>query len=113
RFKLAAGVTVFAADIIDNEEIEFLVVLLIAFIVACGVAGFMTGSVMVGVVSAVAGVVAFFMILFGEIAIEETIKESLKTGTPSLLARLAFLLLLAAHLFLIWFSFLGGWRLFA
>ncbi|KHD09621.1 hypothetical protein PN36_33700 [Candidatus Thiomargarita nelsonii] len=41
------------------------------------------------------------------------VKNSLKTGTPSLLARLAFLLLLAAHLFLIWFSFLGGWRLFA
>jgi len=41
------------------------------------------------------------------------VEKSLKTGVPSSIARFAFLLLIAAHLFLIGFCFLGGWRLFA
>jgi hypothetical protein len=49
------------------------------------------------------------LVMFLVIGITE---ESLKTGTPFWLARLAFLLLIAAHLFLIYYCFLGGWRLF-
>ncbi|OQY53907.1 MAG: hypothetical protein B6247_13510 [Candidatus Parabeggiatoa sp. nov. 2] len=54
------------------------------------------------------GIVAFFMAGF----VVEVVEESLKTGTPFWLARLAFLLLIAAHLFLIVYCFLDGWRLF-
>jgi len=46
----------------------------------------------------------------GVAVVVAVVENSLETYLPSLLARLAFLLLplLAAHLFLIWFSFLGG-----
>jgi len=40
------------------------------------------------------------------------VEESLETGHPSWLARGAFGALVLSHAFLIWFSFLGGWRVF-
>jgi len=42
----------------------------------------------------------------------KVVKESLENGTPSWLARLFFPLLITAYLFLIYYCFLGGWRLF-
>jgi len=69
----------------------------VAFVAVGGVAFVAVGGVVVGVAAFVAFVV----------------KKSLKTGTPSWITRFAFLLLIAAHLFLIFLCFLGGWRLFA
>lgn len=57
----------------------------------------MTLSVAVGVAGSLAGVV----------------EKSLKNGQPSWLARGTFVALALSHAFLIWFSFLGGWRVFA
>ncbi|OQY51753.1 MAG: hypothetical protein DRR08_08625 [Candidatus Parabeggiatoa sp. nov. 2] len=72
------------------------VAICVAFVVAVGVAF----------------LVAFFGVLIGAAIISEAVKESLRTGTPSWIARFAFLLLVGAHLFLISYCFLGGWRLF-
>jgi len=80
------------------------VAICVAFVVAGGVA--------VGVAVGVAFLVAFFGVLIGAAIISEAVKESLRTGTPSWIARFAFLLLVGAHLFLISYCFLGGWRLF-
>lgn len=45
--------------------------------------------------------------------VHSTVKESVqKTGRPSWLARGAFGALLLTYAFLIWFSLLGGWRVF-
>lgn len=41
-----------------------------------------------------------------------SVEESLNTGHPSWPARAAFGALPLAYAFLIWFSFLGGWRVF-
>jgi predicted lysophospholipase L1 biosynthesis ABC-type transport system permease subunit len=40
------------------------------------------------------------------------VEESLKTGRLSWLTRGGFGVLLLAYAFFIWFSFLGGWRVF-
>lgn len=42
----------------------------------------------------------------------EVIQESLKTGHASWVAREALWLLVMCHAFLVWFSYLGGWRMF-
>jgi hypothetical protein len=80
------------------------VAFVVAFVVAVVVAAVVAGGVAVGV-AGVAVVVA--------VGVAVVVKKSLKTGTPSWIARFAFRLLIAAHLFLIGFCFLGGWRLFA
>jgi len=40
------------------------------------------------------------------------VEEGLKTGHPSWLSRGAFVALVLVYAFLVWFSFLGGWRVF-
>ena len=76
-----------------------------AFVVAFGVT---FGIVLSGVTSGVANIVAF-VVAFG---VANFVEESLETGAHSWLARFVFLQLIAAHLFLIYYCFLGGWRLF-
>ncbi|MCK5717501.1 MAG: hypothetical protein KAH77_08430, partial [Thiomargarita sp.] len=77
----------------------------LAFGLAGGLASGLAGIVLAGVL---AGVLVFGL-AGGLVVIME---ESLRTGTPSWIARFTFLLLIAAHLFLIYYCFLGGWRLF-
>jgi len=55
------------------------------------------------------GIIAFTVVF---VVVANSVMNNIHTGTPSWLARLAFLLLIAAHLFLIIYCFLGGWRLF-
>jgi len=110
---VAVGVTV-GVTLIMAFIVAFIVALVVGKVVdkvAVGVvfvvplvAGYVAGYVAVGVAFLVTFLVTFF--------VAGIVKESLKTGTPSWLARLAFLLLIAAHLFLIYYCFLGGWRLF-
>ncbi len=57
-------------------------------------------------------VLAFLVIAMTNTRIENEIKESQRTGRPSPISRGVFTLCLAAYIFLIWFSFLGGWRVF-
>ena len=40
------------------------------------------------------------------------VKDSIKNNQPSFIARIAFVLLLSFHAFVIWFYFLGGWQMF-
>jgi len=99
--------------------VTYVVAIVTSFFVAIGVVsgvnfGVDTGMTL-GVAFIVAYVVAFYVayviavgVAFG---MKDTITNSLITGTPSSLARLAFLLLSAAYLFLIWFCFFGGSRL--
>jgi serine/threonine protein kinase len=91
------------------------VAFVVAVVVAVGVAAGVALVVAVVVAGGVAGVVAFLVTLFGLGFGEEfigTVKESLRTGTPSWIGSFAFVLLVVAHLFLIYYCFLGGWRLF-
>jgi hypothetical protein len=66
----------------------------------------------VGLVVGVVGLLAGYMILFMTTIVASDVEENLKTGTSSGLASFAFLLLIYSHLFLIYYCFLGGWRLF-
>ena len=65
-------------------------------------------------VAIVAFGVAFGMALVALVAegVAGGVEKSLKTGTPSWVAIFVFLLLITAHLFLIYYCFLDGWRLF-
>jgi hypothetical protein len=46
------------------------------------------------------------------IGLEKPVQKSLETGRASWVARGAFGLLVAANAFLVWYSYLGGWRVF-
>ncbi|TGO02666.1 hypothetical protein PN36_21110 [Candidatus Thiomargarita nelsonii] len=87
------------------------VIMLVGVMVAVVVG--ITGVVLGVMAGFLAGMVAFGVMFVVEVGMTFVVEKSLNTGTPSWIARLAFLLLIAAHLFLILYSFLGGWRLFA
>jgi len=102
---------------VKNEKIE--VMIQVAIGVMFGVGGFFViavVSVMMNNAARVAvKIVEIVLVLVGLgmfFYMENLVKKSLKTSTPSWLARFAFLLLVVAHIGLIWFCFLGGWRLF-
>jgi tetratricopeptide (TPR) repeat protein len=78
-----------------------LTMLPLAFVVACGVAGGQWGGLIF---------VGAFVIALR--TVNES-NDSLETGRPSWRARGALVVLLLAHAFIIWFSFLGGWQVFA
>lgn len=84
--------------------------------VVMGVAG-LVASVVAFIVAVVMGIgggalvgVAIGVAYFMAMAITEVVDNSLKTGKPSWFARLAFMLLISAHIFLMFYCF-GGWRL--
>ncbi|MEK8021908.1 MAG: LysM peptidoglycan-binding domain-containing protein [Candidatus Parabeggiatoa sp.] len=126
-FVVASGV---ASDVVIGVPnlgvllVAFVMALLVPFGVASGVAsevvsifvGIVVGGMMIVVTLGLAGGLAVVVVVIvassvaGSVAF--SVEESLQTGTPSWLARFAFLLLIAAHLFLIVYCFLGGWRLF-
>jgi len=86
----------------------YVVAIVIAFLVAVEVA---TDQAF-GIGYVLAYVVAFYMAYVVAVgvamAVRDTVTNSLITATPSALVRFAFLLLVAADLFLFWFCFLGG-----
>jgi hypothetical protein len=104
--------------------VEVVVVFLVAGVVARVVAGVAARVVAGVVVFVVAGGVAIgewvlvaILVAFGVAVgmagvVAVGVGESLKTGYPSWLARAAFGALVLAYAFLVWFSFLGGWRVF-
>ncbi len=118
-----AGIVALVVALVVPLVVAFAVAGNVEFIVARGVAGCMTfaavglvASIVVSVVSCAkddvvcwAGIVAPFMTAG---ALEVFVVRSLKTGRPSWPARAAFGALVLAHAFLVWFSFLGGWRVF-
>ncbi len=124
RFVMVACFVAFCVPFCVAFGVAFGVVGLLAVVLTVlltfGVVGLVRLVMVAGVVNGVlfaVGTGGFMAYVTGGVLTVDVaaniVKKSLKTGTPSLLARLAFLLLLAAHLFLIWFSFLGGWRQFA
>jgi hypothetical protein len=133
---VVAGVVAFDVAGVMAVGVPFGVTGVVAFDVAFIVAFFVVGNVAFGVTFGVVvfvGLFMFFVMFSGAFSAmfglgflvgvgvallvvagaAEAVEKSLETGTPSFLAHLTFLLLLAAHLFLIWFSFLDGWRQFA
>ncbi len=74
------------------QRVGRMVVLRIASVTAIITAIIVTGSIAFGVATST--------------------KKGLETGRPSSLTQVAFVLLMLAHVFIIWFSFLGGWRVF-
>jgi hypothetical protein len=86
--------------------VVYVVAIVIAFLVA------MATSEAYGVAYIVAYAVAFYIAyvvaIGAALAVKDTVTNSLITGTPSSIVRLAFLLLVAAYLFLFWFCFLEG-----
>ncbi|HEC86063.1 MAG: hypothetical protein DRR08_21535 [Candidatus Parabeggiatoa sp. nov. 2] len=99
--------------------VTYVVAIVTSFFVAIGVVTGVTfgvsTEVTLGVAFIVAYVVAFYVAYVVAVGVafgmRDTITNSLRTGTPSSVARLAFLLLVAAYLFLIWFCFFGGEQL--
>ncbi|HEW98013.1 MAG TPA: LysM peptidoglycan-binding domain-containing protein, partial [Beggiatoa sp.] len=102
---VVAFVVPFGAAIYVAIVVAFVVVI----VVGVGVGGSVVGSLAISVVGIVAigtaidvagnvaGIVTFCVV----IGVALLVKKSLQTGTPSWFARLSFLLLIAAHLFLI------------
>jgi len=116
---VAGVVAGYVALAVTSGGVAVVVALAVAVGVAVGMAVVVALAVAVGVIDDVAiiiavivGAVIFFGILFGFVIIGTVIKKSIKNGTPSWIARFAFFLLVTAHLFLIYYYFLGGWRWF-
>jgi hypothetical protein len=109
-------------DSIASNMVSFIIMVSVAIIVAF-VVGSMKG-IAIGFLSFLLLVVMKFFFLI--LVVENIVKKSVETNIPFwlarislernisfwLLIRLVFLLLTAAHLFLIVYCFLGGWRLF-
>lgn len=66
----------------------------------------------IGLVFVVAVLIIFFGVFLSIKFMAPIIDNGLKTGTPSWIARSAFVLLIMAPFFLIYYCFLGGWRWF-
>jgi hypothetical protein len=95
--------------------VVFSVIFGVTYALAIALALFVASGVMskaIGVAFVIAYVVSFYLayvIAVGiAFSVKDTVTNSLKTGTPYLLARLTFVLLVAAYAFLTWFCFLGG-----
>ncbi|HEW98114.1 MAG: hypothetical protein DRR16_14345 [Candidatus Parabeggiatoa sp. nov. 3] len=114
---IAVSVAGFIAVVVASDiavVVTGIVAIGVAVGVAIGVTVEIAGFVVGFVVGSVAGFVAGFMVDTVADLIGNTIENTLNTGSPSWLARLAFLLLIAAHFSLIglyffewflWFNF--------
>jgi len=80
----------------------------VAFIIAAGMVAHLEAGIEAGLEACVAGIVMVGIAFF----VAVNVKASLTNGKVSWLARFAFLLLISAHLFLIYYCFLGGLGLF-
>ncbi len=126
-----SGETMLYSDdiLIIYEKLVFVIHVCIGVLVAATVvvilnmAGDAALGVLLGVLLGVTLNVMFVMVIFMRfdflmgavimsVVMTINVKKSLKTGTTSWLAFLDFPLLIAAHLFLIYFCFFDGWRLF-
>jgi hypothetical protein len=96
---IVAGIVVGVRGVVMG--VAGLVASVVAFIIAI-IMG-INGGALVGVAIGVAYFVAM--------AITEVVDKSLEIGKASWFARVSFLLLISAHIFLIFYCF-GGWRLF-
>jgi preprotein translocase subunit Sss1 len=112
--------TVFSAAFL----LAFIVALIVAkgavFIVpggaACSALGLVAysafGDLLTGVVRIAALGAVFVAVGFMIFLIVRDLGKSISTGQPSWLAHTTFGILVITYVFLIWFSFLGGWRIF-
>ena len=101
---IVAVLVAFIVAFVRNIGFAFFV----AFIVAAGMAANLEAGLEAGLEACVAGIVMVGIAFF--VAVH--VKASLTNGKASWLARFAFLLLISAHLFLIYYCFLGGLGLF-
>jgi hypothetical protein len=105
---------VVAVSVASNTAIHVIGVKLSVAIIAAGFAilgvAMARGSEVA--VSIVAGVITFMATLVVMGGMADIIKGSLSNGRPSWLARGAFGALMLVYVFVTWFSFLGGWRVF-
>jgi len=106
---------VVAVSVASNTALHVIGVKLGVAIIVAGFAilgvAMARGSVEVAV-SIVAGVITFIATLVVMGGMAAIIKRSLSNGRPSWLARGAFGALMLVYVFVTWFSFLGGWRVF-
>jgi len=88
--------------------VVYVVAIVIAFLVAVEVATHQAFGVGYVLAYVVAFYMAYVVAVAVAMAVRDTVTNSLISATPSTLVRIAFLLLVAADLFLFWFCFLGG-----
>ncbi|MEE8389756.1 MAG: hypothetical protein V3S14_03035 [Anaerolineae bacterium] len=82
----------------------------LAGFVALGVAGFAGLGAAQGVEDLVANLVMVGITVKAAFSVAEGVQASLTIGHPFWTMRAAFGILVLVHVFLVWFSFLGGWR---
>ena len=75
------------------------------------IVGIMAFLVVLSAVSGRFGVLYSMAFCLG-VGVVGVVKDSIKNNQPSFVARIAFVLLLSFHAFVIWFFYLGGWQMF-
>jgi hypothetical protein len=78
--------------------------------VALGVASFAGISVTESAVDLVVNLIVFGVTFKAMLDGGESVEDGLKIGRPFWIARVIFGILVLVYVFLVWFSFLGGWR---
>jgi hypothetical protein len=105
---IAEGVAFVVADVVAKGMDRGTLGGLESF-VALGVAGFVGISATEGAADLVANLVVVGVTIKIALGVGEGVQESLETGHPEGMARMTFGVLVLAHVFLLCFSFLGGW----
>jgi hypothetical protein len=109
---IAEGVAFVVADVVAGGMDRGTLGGLESF-VALGVAGFVGISAAEGVADLVVNLVVVGVTIKAALGVRESVQESLKAGHPEGISRTIFGALVLAHVFLLYLSFLGGWRALA
>ncbi len=88
--------------------VVYVIAIVLAFLVALESASHEAFSVAYIMAYVMAFYMAYVVAIGVAHAVRDTVTNSLTTGSPSSLVRMAFLLLVAAYFFLFWFCFFGG-----
>ena len=93
------------ADVITHTEVLLVsLAFIVTFVVGFGMKVLSKGYLECFVV--------FVVIIVVVSIIKKSVQETLKTDHTSWLGRTAFVTLILIYIFLVWFSFLGGWQVF-
>jgi hypothetical protein len=84
----------------------------LAVVLAVALGGVLPPVLPLGLAVVLMGVPAAGLAVVLPVGLANAVKESLKTGRASWKTKGAFGLLVAAYAFLVWYSYLGGWRMF-
>jgi hypothetical protein len=109
---MAEGVAFVVADVVAKGADAGTLGSLESF-VALGVASFAGISVIEGPVDLIVNLVVFGVTFKAMLDGGEGVEDGLRIGRPFWMARVILGILVLVYVFLIWFSFLGGWRVLA